>query len=68
MGKTESWAFSGFIGEDLSCRASPPFMASPPIMEEEKIEESPRALPELTSSEYSYVSYLESLGPRSGEE
>jgi hypothetical protein len=48
------------VGEDLSFRIST-------VTEEEKVEESPRREPDLTMSEYSYLSYFESMDKKSRE-
>lgn len=67
--KTESLLFSGVLsggihGLNLDETSHHP---TSPIMEEEKIDENPftHAEAELTASDYSYLSYLESNGKKS---
>lgn len=60
--RAESILYSGAMEE-------PSIQPASPIMEEEKLQENPLTLrqPELTTSQYSYLSYLESIGKKSRE-
>ncbi len=63
MEKAESLLYSGAITDEVY------HQSTLPLMEEEKTEENPfpSREPEMTTSEYSYLSYLESIGKKSRE-